>query len=112
MQLARFDGIAEEAAGAAGAPPVSRPWYHLSFEERAALVGALGGITFGYDIGVISGALVSLKEDFDLSADAEGLVVAMIAFGQMGGALVGGYLTDRIGRKPAIHLQNVCYIIS
>ena len=92
MQLARFDGIAEEAAGAAGAPPVSRPWYHLSFEERAALVGALGGITFGYDIGVISGALVSLKEDFDLSADAEGLVVAMIAFGQMGGALVGVFL--------------------
>ena len=55
-----------------GAPPKEYPWYHLTFEEKAAMVGALGGITFGYDIGVISGALVSLTEDFELDANAEG----------------------------------------
>jgi len=48
------------------------PWWYISLEERAALVGALGGITFGYDIGVISGALVSLKGDFGLDDQAEG----------------------------------------
>ncbi len=51
---------------------VKRPWYHVTFEEKAALVSAIGGITFGYDIGVISGALVTLADDFQLRASAEG----------------------------------------
>ena len=94
-----------------GRARAGRPWYYLSFEERAALVGALGGITFGYDIGVISGALVSLQEDFNLDADAEGLVVGMLAFGQMPGSIIGGIAADCFGRKPAIYLQNACYIL-
>jgi hypothetical protein len=48
------------------------PWYQISFEEKAAVVGALGGITFGYDIGVISGALLSLNKDFGLDPSEEG----------------------------------------
>ena len=50
----------------------TKPWWHTSFEEKAAIVGAFGGITFGYDIGVISGALVSLMQDFALTPTAEG----------------------------------------
>lgn len=87
-------------------PPTEPPWWKISFEEKAACVGALGGITFGYDIGVVSGALVSLKADFGLGASAEGLVVGMLAIGQMPGALVGGYVCDRYGRKAAIYAQN------
>ena len=55
-----------------GSLPMDRAWYYLTFEERAAMVGALGGVTFGYDIGVIAGALVSLSEDFSLDANTEG----------------------------------------
>ena len=87
-------------------PPTEQLWWKISFEEKAACVGALGGITFGYDIGVVSGALVSLKADFGLGASAEGLVVGMLAIGQMPGSLVGGYVCDRYGRKAAIYAQN------
>eukprot|EP00614_Pseudopedinella_elastica_P000858 CAMPEP_0172596520 /NCGR_PEP_ID=MMETSP1068-20121228/16338_1 /TAXON_ID=35684 /ORGANISM="Pseudopedinella elastica, Strain CCMP716" /LENGTH=246 /DNA_ID=CAMNT_0013395597 /DNA_START=23 /DNA_END=760 /DNA_ORIENTATION=+ len=86
------------------------PWWYISLEERAALVGALGGITFGYDIGVISGALVSLKGDFGLDDQAEGMVVAMIAVGQIPGAVIGGLVTDQMGRRFAIFVQNACYL--
>jgi len=92
-------------------PPTEQPWWKISFEERAACVGALGGITFGYDIGVVSGALVSLRDDFGLGASAEGLVVGMLAIGQMPGALVGGYVCDHYGRKAAIYAQNGTVII-
>lgn len=60
-----------------------QPWYQISFEEKAALVGAIGGITFGYDIGVISGALVTLSEDFELQASSEGKYV--LSFGKLCG---------------------------
>lgn len=56
------------------------PWYHLTFEEKAAIVGALGGITFGYDIGVISGALLTLNEDFGLDPSQEGHIKLFFLF--------------------------------
>ena len=65
-------------------------------------MGGLGGIAFGYDIGVISGALVSLSADFDLSLDAEGMVVSMIAVGQLPGAFLGGVVTDGYGGTTCI----------
>lgn len=83
-------------------------WWEVSFEMKAAAVGALGGISFGYDIGVISGALVSLTEDFDLNPSAEGLVVAMIAVGQMPGAIIGGFVTDQVGlSEPLLYKARV-----
>jgi hypothetical protein len=54
-----------------GAPDGS--WFGLSYSDRAAIVGGVGGIAFGYDLGVISGALGSIVEDFDLGPSAEGL---------------------------------------
>lgn len=92
-------------------PPRRSRLFYLSFEDKAALVAAVGGTTFGYDIGVISGALVSLKRDFGLDAHAEGTVVAMIAIGQIPGALIGGFIADRFGRKPAIFIQNGCFVL-
>lgn len=85
--------------------------HELPYELWAAAVGGLGGLAFGYDIGVISGALVSLTEDFDLSADAEGLVVSMLALGQLPGSILGGLMTDGFGRKRSIHCQNCCYLL-
>lgn len=67
-----------------------------------ALVAALGGLLFGYDTGVISGALLTIEEDFGLSSFSSGVVVSSILVGAMAGAAVAGNLSDRYGRRPVL----------
>ena len=54
-----------------------------------ASVSALGGLLFGYDIGVISGAELLLKQAFHLSAGAEELAVAAVLIGSVIGGIAG-----------------------
>jgi sugar porter (SP) family MFS transporter len=65
-------------------------------------VAALGGLLFGYDTGVISGALLFIQDDFHLTAFTSGVVVSSILVGAMIGALTSGPLSDRWGRRPAL----------
>ena len=65
----------------------------------AAAVSALGGLLFGYDIGVISGAILFIKNDFSLSPGLQEIVVSSVLLGALVGALAGGILADRIGRR-------------
>ena len=65
----------------------------------ATAVAALGGMLFGYDIGVISGAILFIKKAFSLSPGGEELVVSSVLLGSLVGAAAGGTLADRIGRR-------------
>src|SRR5665213_452435 len=65
----------------------------------AAVVSALGGMLFGYDIGVISGAILFIKNEFRLSSGLEEIVVSSVLLGSLGGAVLGGSLADRLGRR-------------
>jgi len=65
----------------------------------ATSVSALGGMLFGYDIGVISGAILFVKKDFSLSAGPEEIVVSSVLLGSLAGAVAGGVLADRLGRR-------------
>jgi major inositol transporter-like SP family MFS transporter len=56
-------------------------------------------LLFGYDTGVISGALPFLKADLNLSDVQEATVVSSLLFGAMIGALIGGKLSDVLGRR-------------
>src|ERR1700751_2064532 len=67
-----------------------------------AVVVALGGFLFGYDTGVISGALSFITTDFHLSSFTSGVVVSAILVGAMVGALSSGRISDRFGRRAAI----------
>ena len=65
----------------------------------AAAISALGGMLFGYDIGVISGAILFIKRQFSLSSSMEEIVVSSVLLGSLIGAAAGGLLADRLGRR-------------
>lgn len=65
-------------------------------------VASLGGLLFGFDTGVISGALLFIKKDFLLTPTMQGVVTSAVLIGAVAGAAVGGGSTDRFGRKPVI----------
>ncbi|MEC3607858.1 sugar porter family MFS transporter [Bacillus glycinifermentans] len=73
--------------------------------------GALGGVLYGYDTGVISGAILFMKEELGLNAFTEGLVVSSILIGAMFGSGFSGKLTDRFGRRKAIMSAALLFCI-
>ena len=69
----------------------------------AAGVTALGGLLFGYDTGVVSGALLFMKNDFGgLSSLQQELVTSLLLVGAAIGAVFAGRVADVIGRRPTI----------
>ncbi|HUB15086.1 MAG TPA: sugar porter family MFS transporter [Acetobacteraceae bacterium] len=81
----------------------------MSFYFIAA-VAALGGLLFGYDTGVISGALIFIRHVMLLSTTMQGVVVAIALAGATIGAAVVGYLSDRAGRRRVILGAGLLFI--
>jgi MFS transporter, SP family, galactose:H+ symporter len=79
------------------------------FVYLAAVISALGGLLFGYDIGVISGAILFVKRDFSLSPGMEEIVVSSVLLGSLVGAAVGGILADRLGRRKLLIITAVVF---
>jgi sugar porter (SP) family MFS transporter len=77
--------------------------------RRIYFFGALGGLLFGYDTGVISGAILFIKKDFDLSPFLQGAIVASLLLGAMLGAALAGPLSDRLGRRRLIIAAGVIF---
>ncbi|MFJ3639450.1 sugar porter family MFS transporter [Streptomyces sp. NPDC090108] len=96
------------ARPAAGVAPKGRP------RLRNALIwvfGALGGILWGYDTGVISGAMLFIRQDIRLSPLMEGLVVSGLLVGAMAGAGLAGKLSDAWGRRRLILGAALVFIV-
>jgi sugar porter (SP) family MFS transporter len=83
---------------------------HLS-RTTLYFFGALGGILFGYDLGVISGVLVFIAKVWHLTGFQKGMVTASLAVGAMIGAAVASKLNNAIGRKRSIMVAAVIVII-
>jgi MFS transporter, SP family, sugar:H+ symporter len=79
--------------------------------RRIFFFGALGGLLFGYDTGVISGAILFITEDFGLSPFMQGAVVAALLLGAMVGAATAGALSDRVGRRRLIIAAAVTFTV-
>ncbi|KUL54611.1 MFS transporter [Streptomyces sp. NRRL F-4489] len=73
--------------------------------------GALGGILWGYDTGVISGAMLFIKRDIPLTPLLEGLVVSGLLVGAMLGAGLSGRLSDSWGRRRLILAASGVFIL-
>jgi sugar porter (SP) family MFS transporter len=74
-----------------------------------AAVAAIGGMLFGYDIGVISGAENLLKSAFRLSSTTEELAVAAVLIGAVIGGAIGGKLADRFSRRYTLLAMAMLY---
>jgi SP family galactose:H+ symporter-like MFS transporter len=77
----------------------------------AAAVSALGGLLFGYDTGVISGAILFIENEFALSNLLVGIVVSAVLIGAVIGAAIGGPLADSFGRRKMILAAALIFIL-
>src|SRR5579875_4151180 len=82
----------------------------MSFALVAA-IASLGGLLFGYDTGVISGALPFLKTHFHLSSTMQGIVTGMVLVGATAGAAAAGTLSDRFGRRSVILVVAAIFVV-
>ncbi|XP_051887591.1 solute carrier family 2, facilitated glucose transporter member 10 [Pristis pectinata] len=71
----------------------------------SSTVAFLGGLTFGYELGIISGALLQLQEVFSLSCLQQEILVSALLFGALFASLVGGIMIDHYGRRNSIILS-------
>jgi len=81
------------------------------FVYVVAGVAAMAGLLFGYDTGVISGAILFIKDQFALTAGVEEMVVSAVLLGAIAGAAISGQLADRFGRRRIIIVTAVIFII-
>lgn len=74
-----------------------------------AFFAALGGFLFGYDTGVISGALLPLKRLFNLNEFWRELIVSATVGAAIFGAVSGGWFNDKLGRKLVLITSSVIF---
>ncbi len=70
-----------------------------SFIYIVSAIAALAGLLFGFDTGIISGALLYIEKDFVLSIEMKELIVSSVLLGAMAASLCSGYLADHFGRR-------------
>ncbi|HZT84949.1 MAG TPA: sugar porter family MFS transporter [Gaiellaceae bacterium] len=77
-----------------------------------ALIAAIGGFLFGYDTGVIGGALLFMKKDLGLKTSGQQeMTVAILLLGAVAGAAISGWLADKISRRRTKMISGTVYVI-
>jgi MFS transporter, sugar porter (SP) family len=82
-----------------------------SFIWRVAFIAGLGGILYGYDMGIIAAALIFVRDSFHITIQMQEIVVSIVLVGAMLGAIIGGSVADRIGRRATLLWGAALFIV-
>ena len=85
---------------------------NLGYLMPICLVATLGGLLFGYDTGVISGAIEFLTAKFHLDVVMKGWASGSVLIGCAAGVLIVGPVSDRFGRKKALMMAAALFLVS
>jgi sugar porter (SP) family MFS transporter len=87
-----------------------KPLVNKRFLLKVSCIAGLGGILYGFDMGIIAAALIFVRSTFSLSPQMEEVVVSVVLVGAMLGALSGGVIADRIGRRSTLVWGGIIFI--
>lgn len=93
---------------------VWRTTWETPYIMRLALSAGIGGLLFGYNTGVISGALLYIKEEFgevDNKTWLQEIIVSMTVAGAIIGAAIGGWYNDKFGRRMSVLIADVFFLV-
>jgi sugar porter (SP) family MFS transporter len=90
---------------------VLKPEVRRRFIWKVSCIAGLGGILYGFDMGIIAAAMIFVRNTFALSRQMEELVVSIVLVGAMLGAITGGSIADRIGRRATLVWGGVIFIV-
>uniref|UniRef100_A0A8C0FBH7 Solute carrier family 2, facilitated glucose transporter member 12 n=1 Tax=Bubo bubo TaxID=30461 RepID=A0A8C0FBH7_BUBBB len=82
-----------------------------TFTFLSSAVAAISGLLMGYELGLISGALLQMSSILVLSCKEQEIVVSSLLFGALFASLTGGFLIDRFGRRPAIIIASSLLVL-
>jgi sugar porter (SP) family MFS transporter len=88
----------------------ARPSVNKAFIWKVSLIAGLGGILYGFDMGIIAAAVIFVRSTFSLSTQMEEVVVSVVLIGSMAGAVVGGVFADRAGRRATLVWGGLLFI--
>ncbi|GLH14933.1 Proton myo-inositol cotransporter [Gryllus bimaculatus] len=80
-----------------------------SFIYVLTFLSTIGGFLFGYDTGVVSGAMLLIRDEFELTTEWHEAIVSVTIGAAWLFALIGGWLTDTMGRKPVILIASIVF---
>jgi sugar porter (SP) family MFS transporter len=91
-------------------PLATQPYVNQAFIRRVSFIAGLGGILYGFDMGVIAAALIYVRDAFHLSTWMQEVLVIAVLIGVMIGALIGGTVADRVGRRKTLVWGAILFI--